>query len=313
MQLHQIEAVVAIAEAGSFRKAAELLGRTQPTLTKSIKALEDSVNLVIFDRTPRGVKLTEGGERLYKRACTIMADVKAMEDEVQQLAGFEGGRVRIGVSPVAGAVIMPRALSQFRKSWPRVEVDLINALYPEAINMLREAAIDMVLGPVPALNTFGNVAVERLFDIDMVIVTHASNPRSTTTRLAELSEAQWVIHGSKDGPSSLFSDAFSGHDWPLPAALTNCHSLTTIIALLEETSAFCLLSQQLFDTIAPSHGIVTVPIEDPLPQFPFSLVTQKSRPLTPAASDLAQHIRRRATTLGKAGYWSGKRKASPVP
>lgn len=74
MQLHQIEAVVAITAVGSFRKAAEVLGRTQPTLTKSIKALEEPVNLVVFGRTPRGVQLTEGGERLYKRTCTVMAD-----------------------------------------------------------------------------------------------------------------------------------------------------------------------------------------------------------------------------------------------
>ncbi len=304
MQLHQIEAVVAITEAGSFRKAAEVLGRTQPTLTKSIKALEESVNLVIFDRTPRGVQLTEGGERLYKRACTIMADVRAMEDEVKQMAGFDGGRVRIGVSPVAGAVIMPRALRKFRKRWPRVEIELVNVLYPDSVSQLREAAIDMVLGPIPMLDAYGSVIVERLFDIDMVVVTHASNPQRNSTRLADLAEAQWIIHGSKEGPSSMFAGAFSARSIPLPKAYTNCHSLPAVIALMEETSAFCVLSQQLFNTIAQSHGIVVVPIEDRLPRFPLSLVTQKTRPLTPAASDLAQHIRRRATTLVQSGYSS---------
>lgn len=304
MQLHQIEAVVAIAEAGSFRKAAEVLGRTQPTLTKNVKALEESMNLVIFDRTPRGVQLTKGGERLYKRARTVMADVRAMKDEVKQMAGLDGGRVRVGVSPVAGAVIMPRALRQFRKRWPRVEVELINVLFPKAIKELREAAIDMVLGPVPPLDSHGTVNVETLFDIDMVVVTHAGNPARHATRLADLSEAQWIIHGSKKGPSSMFAGAFADRALPMPEAFTHCHSLPAAIALIEETSAFCVLSQQLFDTIAPSHGIVVVPIKDPLPTFPLSLVTQKTRPLTPAASELAQHIRRRATTLVNSGYSS---------
>lgn len=295
---------MAIAEAGSFRKAAEVLGRTQPTLTKSIRALEESVNLVIFDRTPRGVKLTEGGERLYKRACTIMADVRAMEDEVAQMAGFEGGRVRIGVSPVAGTVIMPRALSQFRKRWPRVEIELVNVLYPDSVSQLREAAIDMVLGPVPDLDAHGSVIVERLFDIDMVVVTHQSNPARHRTRLADLSEAQWIIHGSKEGPSGMFAGSASAPGWQMPKAVTNCYSLPTVIALMQETHAFCILSKQLFDTIAPSHGIRMVQISDPLPRFPLSLVTQKTRPLTPAAAELAQHIRRRANTLIKGGYSS---------
>jgi len=302
MQLHQIEAVVAIAEAGSFRKAAEQLGRTQPTLTKSIKALEESVNLVIFDRTPRGVHLTEGGERLYKRACTIMADVRAMEDEVKQLAGFDGGRVRIGVSPVAGAVIMPRALKQFRKSWPRVEIELINVLYPDSVSQLREAALDIVLGPVPELDAHASVTVERLFDIDMIVAAHEGNPGRNNTRLGDLKEAQWIIHGSKDGPSGMFSGSSSASGWQMPKAVTSCYSLPTVIALLQETPAFCVLSQQLFDSIAASHGIVIVPIQDSLPRFPLSMVTQKTRPLTPAATELAQHIRRRATTLVKSGY-----------
>jgi len=302
MQLHQIEAVVAITETGSFRKAAEVLGRTQPTLTKTVKALEESINLVIFYRTPRGVQLTEGGERLYKRACTVMADVRAMQDEVKQLAGFDGGRVRIGVSPVGGTVIMPRALRQFRKRWPHVEIDLINVMYPDSVSQLREAAIDMVLGPVPELDTHGSVIIERLFDIDMVVATHATNPLRHTRHLAELSEAHWIIHGSKEGPSSLFAGTFAGRVGPMPKAFTNCHSLSATIALIQETSAFCVLSQQLFDTIAPSHGIVVVPIADRLPKFQLSLVTQKTRPLTPAAADLAQHIRRRANTLIMAGY-----------
>ena len=302
MQLHQIEAVVAIAEAGSFRKAAEVLGRTQPTLTKSIKALEDAVNLVIFDRTPRGVQLTEGGERLYKRALTIMADVRAMEDEVKQMAGIDGGRVRIGVSPVAGTVIMPRALSQFRKKWPRVEIELINVLYPDSMNQLREAAIDIVLGPVPELDTYGSVIVERLFDIDMVVVTHKGNPAGDATRLADLTNAHWIVHGSKEGPSGMFAGSTASAKWPMPKALTNCHSLPTIIALLQETEAFCVLSKQLFNTISVSHGIKVVPIIDSLPRFPLSMVTQKIRPLTPAASELAQHIRRRANTLVQEGY-----------
>lgn len=304
MQLNQIQAVVAIAEAGSFRKAADILGRTQPTLTKSIKALEDSVNLVIFDRTPRGVQLTEGGEKIYKRACTIMADVRAMEDEVAQLAGFDGGRVRIGVSPVAGTVIMPRALSQFRRRWPRVEIELINVLYPESINQLREAALDIVLGPLPKLDAYGSVIVEPLFDIDMVVVAHRGNAARHAKRLTDLEDAHWIVHGSKEGPSSLFAGSTSNTGWQMPKAVTNCHSLPTVIALLQETEAFCVLSQQLFRTISDSHGIVAVPIEDPLPRYPLSMVIQKTRPLTPAATELAQHIRRRANTLVQEGYSS---------
>lgn len=304
MQINQIEAVVAITETGSFRKAAELLGRTQPTLTKSIQALEESINVIIFERTPRGVRLTQGGEMIYKRACTVMADIQALRDEVSQMAGVDGGHIRVGVSPVGGTVILPRALRQFRRRWPRVEVDLISIMYPESVNMLREAALDLVVGPVPVLDTHGTVIVEHLFDMDVVVATHESNPKRNAHALGDLMEEHWIVHGSRDGPSSLYSGTFTARGGRLPHAFTNCHSLSATVAMIAEIGAFCVLSRQLFDTIAPSHGIVRVPITDTLPSFKLSLVTQKSRPLTPAAAELAQHIRRRATTLVHSGYSS---------
>ena len=299
MQITQLEAVVAITETGSFRKAADRLGRSQPTLTKNVRALEDSVNVIIFQRTPRGVRLTESGERFYKRALTVLADIQALEDEVAQMAGHDGGQVRIGVSPVGGTVIMPRALRLFRKKWPRVEVDLVSVMYPESTNLLREAALDLAIGPVPTFDTHGTFIVEPLFNMDVLIATHESNPGRNATSLSDLIDEKWIIHGSKEGPSSLYAGTFS--DRTLPPAYTRCHSLSATVAMIAETNAFCVFSRHLFDTVAPSHGIVQVPIEDVLPKFHLSLVLQKSRPLTPAAADMAQFIRRRATTLVHSG------------
>lgn len=301
MQLHQIEAVVAIAEAGSFRKAADRLNRSQPTLTKSIQSLEAAMNVVIFERTPRGVHLTKLGESFYKRACTVISDIHALEDEVLQMAGQDGGQIRIGVSPVGGTVIMPRALRQFRRKWPKVEVELINVMFPEAVNMLREAALEMVIGPMPTLETHGVVIVEPLFEMEAIIVTHESNPKRTMTDLAAIMDEHWIIHGPKGGPSSLYSGSFSHDKSLMPNAYTHCHSFSSCVSMIVETGAFCVFSQPLFDSVHKSYGLVRVPIKRVLSKFQLSLVTQKSRPLTPAAADLAQHIRRRATTLLHAG------------
>lgn len=273
-------------------------------MTKTVRALEEDVNVIIFERTPRGVRLTSVGELIFQRAQTVLADVQALQDEISQLAGQDGGQIRVGVSPVGGTVIMPRALKQFRRKWPRVEVDLINVLYPESVNLLREAALDIVIGPMPSLDKHGIVISEPLFDMDVVVATHESNPRRYATSLAELKDQQWIIHGPKEGPSSLYSGTFSGQEHGLPAAFTRCYSLSSTVAMLAETNAFCVFSRQLFDSVAPSHGIVRVPVADALPRFRLALVLQKTRPLTPAAADLANHIRRRATTLVHSGLSS---------
>lgn len=290
MQTGQLEAVVAVTEAGSFRRAAERLGRSQPALTKAVRALEQTLGVTIFDRSPRGVRLTAAGDRIYRRARTVLADLTVLRDEATQMAGQGGGLVRVGISPVGGTAILPEALRGFRRRWPGVEVDLILVLYPESAAMLRDAALDLVVGPVPDLAAHDALAVELLFEMDFVVVTHAANPRRDVTQLGEIAPQDWIRLGPREGPSGLFAIPES----PLPEALTRCDSLSATLAIIAGTGAFCVLSRNLYEAHRAGHDLVQVPVQDTLPGFGLSLLTRKDRPLTPAAADLASWIRRQA-------------------
>jgi DNA-binding transcriptional LysR family regulator len=127
--LRELQAVLAVAELGSFRRAAAALGYTQSALSHQVSALEAALEQPLFHR-PGGraaVRLTPAGEAVCRRARRALSEVEAVAADAEQAARGEIVRVRVGVTQTAAAEIMPAALRAFRDDYPGVEVVLIAA------------------------------------------------------------------------------------------------------------------------------------------------------------------------------------------
>ena len=127
--LRELQAVLAVAELGSFRRAAAALGFTQSALSHQVSALETALGQTLF-RRPGGraqVSLTPAGEAVCRRARRALSEVEAVAADAEQAARGEAVRVRVGVTQTAAAEIMPAALRAFRDDYPGVEVVLVAA------------------------------------------------------------------------------------------------------------------------------------------------------------------------------------------
>src|ERR1700683_2304597 len=127
--LRELQAVLAVAELGSFRRAAAALGDTQSALSRQVSALETARGQSLFHR-PGGraaVRLTPVGEAVCRRARRALSEVEAVAAGAEQAARGEIVRVRVGGAQTAAAEIMPAALRAFRDNHPGVEVALIAA------------------------------------------------------------------------------------------------------------------------------------------------------------------------------------------
>ena len=127
--LRELQAVLAVAELGSFRRAATALGYTQSALSHQVSALEAALGQSLFDR-PGGrapVRLTPAGQAVCRRARRALNEVEAVAADAEQAARGEIVRVRVGVTQTAAAEIMPAALRAFRDDHPGVEVVLVAA------------------------------------------------------------------------------------------------------------------------------------------------------------------------------------------
>jgi len=127
--LRELQAVLAVAEFGSFRRAAAALGYTQSALSHQVSALEAALEQPLFHR-PGGrapVRLTPAGEAVCRRARRALSEIEAVAADAEQAARGEIVRVRVGVTQTTAAEIMPAALRAFRDDYPGVEVVLIAA------------------------------------------------------------------------------------------------------------------------------------------------------------------------------------------
>src|ERR1700733_11460659 len=141
--LRELQAVLAVQELGSFRRAAAALGYTQSALSHQVSALEAALGQPLFHR-PGGraaVWLTPAGEAVCRRARRALSEVEAVAPDAEQAARGEIVRVRVGVTQTTASEIMPAALRAFRDDYPGVEVVLSAADAPR--DALRRGDLDL--------------------------------------------------------------------------------------------------------------------------------------------------------------------------
>jgi DNA-binding transcriptional LysR family regulator len=122
--LERLRVFHAVAQAESFTKAADSLHLTQSGISKHIKAMEEELEVSLFDREARKASLTQAGEILYEAAREVLGSVASAEQRIQELAGLRRGRLRVGASFPVGLYVLPRVLASYRNEHPAIEVTL---------------------------------------------------------------------------------------------------------------------------------------------------------------------------------------------
>jgi DNA-binding transcriptional LysR family regulator len=154
--LRELRAVLAVAELGSFRRAAAELGYTQSALSHQVSALEAALGWPLFHR-PGGrgqVRLTPAGEAVCRRARRALGEVEAIAADAEEAERGESTRVRVGVSQTAAAEIMPPALRAFRDEYPVVEVVLSGVDDSAGADALRQGQLDLAFVNNPEPDEF---------------------------------------------------------------------------------------------------------------------------------------------------------------
>ncbi len=140
MTLEQLRCLVALAEHGSFTRAAQALHLSQPALSLQIARLERELGVELLDRSQRPLRPTEVGERILHQARQVL---EALEG-IRALARGEAwaGPLRLGVIPTVGPYLLPRLLPRFREAFPGVGLEVAELLTPAILAGLAEGRLD---------------------------------------------------------------------------------------------------------------------------------------------------------------------------
>lgn len=149
MDLRQLESFVRIARLGGFRRAANDLGLSQAAISEQIKLLEAELRVPLFERAHRPVRLTEAGQTLLQRTELVLSELRATREELEGLAGLEGGHVRVGTLPSHGAPWTAPMLGAFHRRHPGVEIDLAEQTSAILLKLLVDREIDLACLNIP--------------------------------------------------------------------------------------------------------------------------------------------------------------------
>jgi DNA-binding transcriptional LysR family regulator len=154
MELRHLRYFIAAAELRSVRAASEQLHVTQPAVSRQIHALEETIGAKLFQRTPRGLRLTPAGNVYLEEARAILAQVHTANHRARRIATGEEGHLRVGfVENAVWSGLVSEALSGFKQTLPKVSLELVPMNTPEQLCALEDGRLDggfcYRVGPLP--------------------------------------------------------------------------------------------------------------------------------------------------------------------
>ncbi|QDZ27940.1 LysR family transcriptional regulator [Noviherbaspirillum sp. UKPF54] len=142
MNLKQLQHFVTLAESGNVHRASARLNISQPALSKSIRTLEEELDVVLFDRLSRGVRLTPIGQWLLSRSCSLLSEVQQLHTEIDLIKRQANGSVRIAAGTVLCSSLIPVALARLREVAANVQVVVESGYWDHQKHMLLNGEID---------------------------------------------------------------------------------------------------------------------------------------------------------------------------
>lgn len=172
MDLRQLQALVAVAEHGTFSAAADALATVQSNVSAHVARLEKELGATLVDRSAG--RLTEEGQAVVDRARRIEAELEALVSDVASLRHDVTGRVRVGIIGTTARWLVPRLLDAMGERHPNVAMEIIDAtstsLEPQLVNGRLDLAVVNLPLPAPELTT------TPLFDEDLLLFVPAASP-----------------------------------------------------------------------------------------------------------------------------------------
>jgi len=292
VKLNQIRDVLAVAELGSLRAASRQLGISQPVITRSIQDIERDLGVALFERHPKGVRLTDIGQSFIRRARTVDAELRRAREEIEQLKGQTTGQVTAVLSIASSIVLAPAILPSFYKRYPNALLYLSESPFPAVQNDLVDGKLDFFLGAFDQPFNQPHLAVEKLFDNRRVVVARKGHKLVDAASIDALSTARWARLTSRSAPGG-------GDDWhkayglPRPKVVMITGSALLTVLAVAASDLLAIVPYQWLEFPALAERLERVKVIPPMEAPPICLVRHREYPLTPMAEYFCDLVRRR--------------------
>lgn len=192
MEIHQLTYFMAVAETGSFSRAAERCNIAQPSLSQQIQKLEQELGEPLFDRLTRRVVLTDAGRSLLPRAISILAELQDIKHATNQKVDSSRGILNVGFIPTIAPFVLPHVIQRFSRDFPHARLSVHEDLTEAIVRDLVDGKLDVGITSTPIHNRL--IRTEELLS-EPLLVASAKNHGILTNadiRVKELDDFPFI-------------------------------------------------------------------------------------------------------------------------
>jgi len=306
--LHKWRAFVAIGELGSLTRAALFLDSNQSLLSRQLNALERECGARLFNRTGRGVELSEVGQRLFPRVKTLLADAQSLEQEIRGESREASGRVTVGLLPSIGQPLVSRLFTEVRSRHPSVTLKILEGSSGQVEEWLADSRVDIAVlyRYAPTLpDTEQSLAV-----VDSYLIGPMGDKASSGAEVpfASLGDLPYILPSAPNGLRTTL-DALARQMHITLAPVIEADSLPLQKWLVETERLYTVLPLHAVWSEVADKRVQAALIVDPPMQRTIAMATAKSKGPARAVSAVASLIVEIVDEMARAGMW---RTAAPT-
>ncbi|WP_159460355.1 LysR family transcriptional regulator [Tistlia consotensis] len=300
LRLPHLRIIVALEATGQISGAADLLAMSQPAVSRLCAELERIAGVKLYRRHARGVVLTPYGERLARRAWTILRALDEADREIAELKSGVRGKVWIGAVTGAAIELVLPAIKHARINFPHIDVSVDVATSDDLTAALDAGRLDFFVGRV------GTASDPRLYDARLIgneplaLIVRPGHPltRQDPLRLDDCVHYDWVMQPE----GALLRRTVEGYlrerRVALPTKVLSTSSILLTLITVTQTNAIAPIARVVADFFAASggggHRVETLDVARDIAIAPYSLITLAGQELSPASRILYDLIGRQS-------------------
>lgn len=279
LNLRDIRAFIAVAQAGNFTRAATRLHLSQPALTVQIRRLEETVGVRLFDRNSRNVALTPAGRELLPVLHKSLQDMERVLADARALGDGSSGTVRIACLPTFAASVLPDLIQALKKAVPSAGFQVRDVVASMVNTLVRNEDVDIGLtgGELPdATFEVLHAGVDQLV---VVCPKEHALARRRRVKLAELASVPLVLTAQGTSVRAVVDAALADANYAFTLSCEPTYMMTAV-AMVRGGLGVTILPATAREVLA-EPGLVTRPIDDPSFTRPIALIKKRGRTLPP--------------------------------
>lgn len=296
LKIRHLHALVAIAEHGTLVRAAEVLSITQPAVSKTLAEFEDIVQVRLFDRTPRGLKLTLAGRTLLRSVGSGLRTIREGLDGLAHDGAASAPTLVIGALPNVAATILPPALLHLADELPHARVTVRTGSNAQLIAALHQGSLDVVIGRLAEPSAMQGLNFEQLYTESIVLAVRAAHPLARRRRIAgdSLLRHRFVLPDGGTRVREAVDRFFLASGFGLPQATIETIDVSFGRSyVLQSDAVWCVPLGVVEDDLA--HGtLVRLPVDTRSSEGPVGLTLRVDRAASPAMALLVEQVRKSA-------------------